>query len=836
MSEIIANVDKLLKSIFILSEMKRSQRTQIFESIASHLQKQNGAECFLVGGFLIDILLPDEFIEGTQVMPKKQCENWCLTVSSILCQESSKATQNETTDGNDLADLADKISFNYIQAGKTIKVFKIEAVEFSVKHDFVVTSIGQDNFKLSPNNLTSIFLAAVFEEFNELNGNKNLLKRSLLLIKVWCYYEARKYCTVDLSTIFSHDAMLVMTLCVFTSNRQLHRPVDSPLRALRYFLEIMADVNWRNEQVTACGIEPLSSFSNPSISNLDRENPFLVNLHNIVAPYRNRFEDNFAEGGESSWDTTYSEDSRMRDVPPRRVVPDPSRRPANLASKNSSNNSNMCEIRVLDPVLPSRNICAQKHHDKESLRHVFRSGLRDLAELFRACSDANNQVTLSSSITVGEISSTSSIHSEPNSNNFSVNSVNMFFPLTVEKILILSEGENTNNMNVWQYPGLFGASPMKPANNVTKLMETSSFPEMSQKLFQHINFIIRHSEMVASTKLNADVIIHLVIQILTQHGPLPIGEIGKQLQLKTGNNDIPKIIKRNFQGLKKFISAYPNLFFFDTNHNFNPKVHMNATECNPLLTSLGSQPYQFSENPQVHQVLSSPPQQQSMLRSPQIQPMNSPQLPNFRTRDTAISYYSNANSGVSQMYNDAQQPREQREWDLHQQQQQPPQHGHRMSYPFHSPGNEGNHSSKNRHGEFLSDSGRTNSRNYVNTVTPSAPNNGSFFDDDFDLADTEDIDDFHHMNSSNRINPPRYPPTTSLLYANNPSQPPYPLGEHLHNPAAASSSGQRPVYTRASSNIVMTSRERNNGTQYASIVKDFNHEPPENYYHGGKFN
>jgi hypothetical protein len=107
-------------------------------------------------------------------------------------------------------------------------------------------------------------------------------------------------------------------------------------------------------------------------------------------------------------------------------------------------------------------------------------------------------------------------------------------------------------MNVWQYPGLFGASPMKPVKNITKMMESSTFPDVLASSFKRIIFMIRHSEMVASTKvtlpsllylslsffllkLNADVIIHLVIQILTQHGPLPIGEIGKQLQLKTGN-------------------------------------------------------------------------------------------------------------------------------------------------------------------------------------------------------------------------------------------------------------------------------------------------------------
>ena len=113
--------------------------------------------------------------------------------------------------------------------------------------------------------------------------------------------------------------------------------------------------------------------------------------------------------------------------------------------------------------------------------------------------------------------------------------------------------------------------------------------------------------------MDADVLIHLVIQILTHHGPLPIGEIGKQLQTKTGNTgnylahfymlylylkqcfliatiDLPRFIKKTFSGLKKFISSYPQLFYFEANHNFNPKVHMHIAECAPEITARGSIP------------------------------------------------------------------------------------------------------------------------------------------------------------------------------------------------------------------------------------------------------
>jgi len=85
--------------------------------------------------------------------------------------------------------------------------------------------------------------------------------------------------------------------------------------------------------------------------------------------------------------------------------------------------------------------------------------------------------------------------------------------------------------------------------------------------------IIREAELVASTKITEESIIILVNQILEQFGALPIGEIGKQLQIKTGNDDFPKLLKKSFYGLKKFITAHPNLFRFGDNHNFNPVVY-----------------------------------------------------------------------------------------------------------------------------------------------------------------------------------------------------------------------------------------------------------------------
>ena len=44
--------------------------------------------------------------------------------------------------------------------------------------------------------------------------------------------------------------------------------------------------------------------------------------------------------------------------------------------------------------------------------------------------------------------------------------------------------------------------------------------------------------------------------------------------------DFPKLLKKGFSGLKKFISNHPDLFRFGDNHNFNPVVYLVDQEVN----------------------------------------------------------------------------------------------------------------------------------------------------------------------------------------------------------------------------------------------------------------
>ncbi len=66
----------------------------------------------------------------------------------------------------------------------------------------------------------------------------------------------------------------------------------------------------------------------------------------------------------------------------------------------------------------------------------------------------------------------------------------------------------------------------------------------------------------------------IAVQLLSSHGPVPVGEVGKLLQEATGNAQLPAMVKEMFGGLKKFLEAHPHLFRIGTDHPFNPLVSL----------------------------------------------------------------------------------------------------------------------------------------------------------------------------------------------------------------------------------------------------------------------
>ena len=351
-----------------------------------------------------------------------------------------------------------------------------------MNHDFVMATVGQERFKLRPNNINSIFIAAVLEEFNNLVGNRNLVKRSLLLIKLWTSYEARKYCTTDLPSIFSHDAMVVLTLCVFTSRQQKSVKIDHPLRALQYFLEIMSSVDWKHQQVTVFGVEPIrSSFfsvsaTGSSSGELDRDNENLMNLASIVHPFAQRFRDNFILGDEEAAAAAAAAVAAAGGLGGGGLSENDS---FGFLQPKDHSSGGVCGIIVADPVQPTRNICAQKRHDAESLRRLFSSGLEDMEDLFQQSSD----------------------HEEfSGKNGVPKNRANIIFSLSIQKATGLLEKDSADIRHMQGlFSGLMGDSCKTPIKGD---LGDSKYPDTLASSIQYIAFLIKHTEMVATTKVS----------------------------------------------------------------------------------------------------------------------------------------------------------------------------------------------------------------------------------------------------------------------------------------------------------------------------------------------
>lgn len=77
-------------------------------------------------------------------------------------------------------------------------------------------------------------------------------------------------CATDLSELFRHDVLVVITMMIFAAGRnssyyvllketaetEAQREIDHPLTALICFLEIFSEIDWTASHVTALGVLP----------------------------------------------------------------------------------------------------------------------------------------------------------------------------------------------------------------------------------------------------------------------------------------------------------------------------------------------------------------------------------------------------------------------------------------------------------------------------------------------------------------------------------------------------------------------------------------------------
>lgn len=84
---------------------------------------------------------------------------------------------------------------------------------------------------------------------------------------------------------------------------------------------------------------------------------------------------------------------------------------------------------------------------------------------------------------------------------------------------------------------------------------------------------MRYAELVLGGRVNQAVLLQLVEKILLQKGPMPVGEVGKNLQAITGCDGLSRRLKEQYSGLKKAIElSGSHRLKVGTEHPFNPIV------------------------------------------------------------------------------------------------------------------------------------------------------------------------------------------------------------------------------------------------------------------------
>ncbi|CAH8376326.1 unnamed protein product [Eruca vesicaria subsp. sativa] len=210
-------------------------RSEIVNYVQTLVKDRLGTEVFNFGSVPLKTYLPDGDIDLTVLTPKDKEENMAKALCSILQAEDGESDFQVT-------------DVQYIQA--QVKVIKCKIRKISVDISF--------------NQMAGLCAICFLEQVDTIFGRDHLFKRSLILIKAWCYYESR---ILGANTgLISTYALAVLVLHIINIS---YPSLSGPLAALFKFLEYYASFDWDKYCVTVYGQVLISSL--PDMTGKDTE-------------------------------------------------------------------------------------------------------------------------------------------------------------------------------------------------------------------------------------------------------------------------------------------------------------------------------------------------------------------------------------------------------------------------------------------------------------------------------------------------------------------------------------------------------------------------------------
>ncbi|KAK7353539.1 hypothetical protein VNO80_18988 [Phaseolus coccineus] len=205
----------------VLSE---ENRKDVIDYVRKLIGDYYGAHVLPFGSVPLKTYLPDGDIDLTALSPEDAEEDLALTVCSIL--ESEDDPEYEIKD------------IQHIPA-------QVQLVKCTVKNIPVDISFNQ---------MVGFYTIYFLEQVDQLVGKNHLFKRSIVLIKAWCYYESR--------ILGAHHGLLstyaIEILVLYIINR-FHSSLRGPLEVLYIFLDYYGSFDWDNNYASIWGPKALSS-------------------------------------------------------------------------------------------------------------------------------------------------------------------------------------------------------------------------------------------------------------------------------------------------------------------------------------------------------------------------------------------------------------------------------------------------------------------------------------------------------------------------------------------------------------------------------------------------
>ncbi|KAJ7965132.1 Poly(A) RNA polymerase [Quillaja saponaria] len=203
-------------------------RKDVIEYVQRRIKSFFGAEVFSFGSVPLKTYLPDGDIDLTALSHQNLEEDLAQQVCSIL--ESGEDLEFQIED------------IQYIRA-------QVKVVKCTVKNIAVDISFNQ---------MAGLCTLCFLEQVDQLIGKNHLFKRSIILIKAWCFYESRILgAHHGLMSTYALETLVLYIINVF------HSSLRGPLEVLYRFLDYYSTFDWDSYCVSVNG--PIAISSLPEI-------------------------------------------------------------------------------------------------------------------------------------------------------------------------------------------------------------------------------------------------------------------------------------------------------------------------------------------------------------------------------------------------------------------------------------------------------------------------------------------------------------------------------------------------------------------------------------------